>query len=55
VLVGGGLSTKTIDAGELARIVSGTSSLKLYEPLSSGVWIRVHSDTVRAFAQQYRP
>jgi hypothetical protein len=55
VLVGGGLSTKTIDAAELARVVSGTSSLKLFEPLESGVWIRVHSDTIRAFAQQYRP
>jgi len=55
VLVGGGLNTKTIGAPELARIVSGTSSLKLFEPLDSGLWIRVHSDTVRAFAQQYRP
>jgi hypothetical protein len=55
VLVGGGLDTKTVGAGELARIVAGTSSLKLFEPLDSGVWIRVHSDTVRAFAQQYRP
>jgi hypothetical protein len=55
VLVGGGLNTKTIGAAELARIVAGTSSLKLFEPVDSGVWIRVHSDTVRAFAQQYRP
>jgi len=55
VLVGGGLNTKTVGAAELARIVAGTSSLKLFEPLDSGVWIRVHSDTVRAFAQQYRP
>jgi hypothetical protein len=55
VLVGGGLNTKTVGAAELARIVAGTSSLKLFEPLASGVWIRVHSDTVRAFAQQYRP
>jgi hypothetical protein len=55
VLVGGGLNTKTVGAPELARIVSGTSPLKLFEPLGSGVWLRVHSDTVRAFAQQYRP
>jgi hypothetical protein len=55
VLVGGGLNTKTVGAADLARIVAGTSSLKLYEPLDSGVWIRVHSDTIRAFAQQYRP
>jgi hypothetical protein len=55
VLVGGGLNTKAVVADELARIVAGTSSLKLFEPLESGVWIRVHGDTVRAFAQQYRP
>jgi hypothetical protein len=55
VLVGGGLNTKTVGAAELARIVAGTSSLKLFEPLDSGVWIRVHSDTVQTFAQQYRP
>lgn len=28
-------------------------SLKLFEPLSSGVWILVHGDTVRTFAKQY--
>jgi hypothetical protein len=39
----------------LAQIVAGKSSLKLFEPLSSGVWILVHVDTVRTFAQQYRP
>jgi len=55
VLVGGGLNTKTITADELAQVVAGTSSLRLFEPLDSGVWIRVHSDTIRAFAQQYRP
>jgi hypothetical protein len=55
VLVGGGLNTKTVSAAELARIVAGTSSLKLFEPLVSGVWIRVHSDAVQTFAQQYRP
>lgn len=55
VLVGGGLKMKRIDAAELARIVAGTSRLELFEPLLSGVWIRVHSDTVQTFAQQYRP
>ena len=55
VLVGGGLSTKKVDASELAQIVAGHSSLKLFEPLDSGVWITVHIDTVRRFDQQYRP
>jgi hypothetical protein len=45
----------TITVGQLAEIVSGKSSLKLFEPLSTGVWILVHVDTVRTFAQQYLP
>jgi hypothetical protein len=45
----------TIGATQLAELVAGTSRLKLFEPLSSGVWIVVHVDTVRSFAQQYRP
>jgi hypothetical protein len=45
----------TITVAQLAQIVAGKSSLKLFEPLSSGVWILVHVDTVRTFAQQYRP
>jgi hypothetical protein len=45
----------SITVGELAQIVAGRSTLKLFEPLSSGVWLLVHNDTVRAFAQQYRP
>lgn len=28
---------------------------KLFEPLDSGVWIRVHSDTMRSLDQQYPP
>jgi hypothetical protein len=45
----------TITVGQLAEIVSGKSSLKLFEPLSTGVWILVHVDTVSTFAQQYLP
>jgi hypothetical protein len=51
---GGPFPATTITAAELAQIVAGTSSLKLFEPLS-GVWILVHGDTVRTFAQQYCP
>ena len=28
---------------------------KLFEPLASGVWIRVRIDTVRELDQQYQP
>ena len=52
---GGPFPATTITAAELAQIIAGQSSLKLFEPLSSGVWILVHGDTVRTFAQQYRP
>jgi hypothetical protein len=52
---GGPFPATTITVAELAQIIAGTSSLKLFEPLSTGVWILVHEDTVRTFAQQYRP
>jgi hypothetical protein len=45
----------TITAAQLAEVVAGKSSLKLFEPLSTGVWILVHVDTVQTFAQQYLP
>ena len=44
-----------ITVSRLAHIVNGTSKLKLFEPLESGVWIVVHNDTVRSIDQQYRP
>lgn len=49
------LPGKTITTSQLAQLVAGKSRLKLYEPLSSGMWILVHIDTVRAFKQQYVP
>lgn len=58
VLAGGGANgfrPTTITATQLARLVAGTSTLKLFEPLATGVWLLVHVDTVRTFAQQYRP
>jgi hypothetical protein len=44
-----------ITVAQLARIVDGTSDLRLFEPLDSGVWITIDVDTVRAIVQQYRP
>ena len=52
---GGPFPATLITVVQLAQLVAGGSSLKLFEPLSSGVWIRVHGDTVRTFAQQYVP
>jgi hypothetical protein len=44
-----------ITATQLAGLVAGTSRIKTYEPLSSGIWVLVHIDTVKTFAQQYVP
>lgn len=52
---GGPFPATTITVAQLAQIIAGKSSLKLFEPLSTGVWILVHVDTVGTFAQQYRP
>jgi hypothetical protein len=50
-----GFRPTRITVGQLAQLVAGKTSLKLFEPLSTGVWILVHVDTVRTFAQQYLP
>ena len=44
-----------ISVAQLAEVLEGTSDLRLYEPLDTGVWIRVELDAVRAIDQQYRP
>jgi hypothetical protein len=49
------LGATPISVSELAQILVGKSSLRLFEPLDSGVWIRVRIDTIRAIDQQYRP
>jgi hypothetical protein len=50
-----GISATPISVDELARIVNGGKHGKLFEPLESGVWIRVRIDTINALDQQYRP
>jgi hypothetical protein len=50
-----GFPSAEITVAELARIVNGGSHRPLFEPLDSGVWIRVHIDTVCSVEQQYRP
>lgn len=52
---GGPFPSTTITVAQLMQLVAGESSLKLFEPLSTGVWILVHGDTVRTFAHQYHP
>lgn len=52
---GSGINATPITVVELARIVNGGRRRKLFEPLASGVWIRVRIDTVRELDQQYHP
>ena len=49
------LGATPITVSELAQIVQGKSRLQPFEPLETGVWIRVNVDAVRAIDQQYRP
>ena len=51
----GSLGETPIPVDELARIVNGGKHRKLFEPLLTGVWLRVHIDTVRSLDQQYQP
>lgn len=50
-----GISATPISAAELYRIVNGGPHRKLFEPLQSGVWIRVRIDTIKELDQQYQP
>jgi len=52
---GSGISSPRITVFELARIVNGGAHRKLFEPLDSGIWIRVRIDRVLELDQQYHP
>jgi hypothetical protein len=44
-----------ITVSQLALLVKGEEPIKLFEPLDTGVWIRIHVDTACAIDQQYQP
>lgn len=50
-----GFGATPITVAELAQLVDGQSPVELFEPLDTGVWIRVNVDTVCALDQQYQP
>jgi hypothetical protein len=52
---GSNIAGTPISAAGLAALVAQGPRAKLFERLDSGIWLRVHNDTVLAFAQQYRP
>ena len=51
----GQIGSTRIDVAELGRIVDGTSTIKLFEPLYSGVWLTIRGNRVVAIDQQYQP
>ena len=52
-----GVAGSPITVAELAQLVRGENPFPrpLFEPLSTGFWIRVDVDTVRSLDQQYHP
>jgi hypothetical protein len=52
---GTGIISTPITVSELAQLVDGGRPFELFEPLTTGFWIRVHVDTVCALDHQYRP
>jgi hypothetical protein len=51
----GNFGEKTVTVAELAEIVAGTSSIELFEPITTGFWMTYRIDTVSSLEQQYRP
>lgn len=49
------LGATPITVDELAQLVAGEEPIELFEPLDTGVWIRVDVDTVCEIQQQYQP
>jgi hypothetical protein len=46
---------KPITVAQLARIVGNPNGTKLFEPISTGVWLLVDIDTAHSIDQQYKP
>jgi hypothetical protein len=52
---GANFGSTPITVSELAQLVNGEQPVDLFEPLDTGVWIRVNIDTVCSLDQQYLP
>ena len=52
---GGNFGPTEVSVAELAKIVDGTSTVELFEPLESGIWLTVDVDEATSIEQQYRP
>jgi hypothetical protein len=49
------VSGTPITVAQLALLVAGKTPVKLFEPLDTGVWMRVHVDAACSIEQQYVP
>jgi hypothetical protein len=49
------LGATPVSVAELARIVNGKGTVKLFESLDSGVWITISGDRVVEIDHQYQP
>ena len=49
------LGSTRISVAELAKIVGHTSTMRLFEPLDTGVWLTIRGDRVLAIEHQYVP
>jgi hypothetical protein len=49
------LGSTSVSAAELARIVHGKGTVKLFEPLDSGIWLTISGDRAVRIDQQYQP
>jgi hypothetical protein len=49
------LNGTPITVAQLAQLVAGKTPVKLFEPLDTGVWMRVHVDAACSIEQQYVP
>jgi hypothetical protein len=52
---GTGIMSTPVTVSELAQLVNGEKPIELFEPLDTGVWIRINVDTVCALEHQYQP
>ena len=52
---GGGIMSTPVTVAELAELLDGGKPVELFEPLSTGVWMRYHVDTACTLDQQYKP
>jgi hypothetical protein len=52
---GTGIVSTPVSVSELAQLLNGEKPVELFEPLDTGVWIRINVDTVCALDQQYQP